>query len=46
MEICQNGEQKPFLPEPYNWRTYPAMNAELWKVQSKFKCVCHVTLRL
>lgn len=27
----QNGKQKPFLPEPYNWRTYPAMNVELWK---------------
>ena len=27
----RNGEQKPFLPEPYNWKTYPAMNVELWK---------------
>jgi hypothetical protein len=26
-----NGEPKPFLPEPYNWRTYPAMNVELWE---------------
>ncbi len=25
------GEQKPFLPEPYNWKTYPAMNVELWE---------------
>ena len=23
-----NGETKPFLPEPYNWKTYPAMNIE------------------
>ncbi|WP_024466634.1 ClbS/DfsB family four-helix bundle protein [Treponema pedis] len=22
---------KPFLPEPYNWKTYPAMNIEFWK---------------
>lgn len=22
----QNGENKPFLPEPYNWRTYGNMN--------------------
>jgi hypothetical protein len=29
----QNGEEKPFLPEPYNWKTYPAMNIELWKKQ-------------
>jgi hypothetical protein len=26
-----NGETKPFLPEPYNWKTYPAMNVEFWK---------------
>jgi hypothetical protein len=22
---------KPFLPEPYNWKTYPAMNVEFWR---------------
>jgi hypothetical protein len=27
----QNGEQKPFLPAPYNWRTYGQMNLELWE---------------
>jgi len=21
----------PFLPEPYNWKTYPVMNVEFWK---------------
>lgn len=26
-----NGDPKPFLPEPYNWKTYPAMNVEFWK---------------
>jgi hypothetical protein len=26
-----NGETKPFLPEQYNWKTYPAMNVEFWK---------------
>jgi len=25
------GENKPFLPEPYNWKTYPQMNVEFWK---------------
>lgn len=27
----RSGERKPFLPEPYSWKTYPAMNVELWK---------------
>lgn len=26
-----NGERKPFLPEPYNWKTYTTMNIEFWK---------------
>jgi hypothetical protein len=31
MNVNRNGEAKPFLPEPYNWKTYPAMNVEFWK---------------
>ena len=27
----QKGEQKTFLPEPYNWKTYPDMNVGFWK---------------
>lgn len=27
----QSGEKKPFLPEPYNWKTYGNMNVEFWK---------------
>jgi hypothetical protein len=27
----RNGTAKPFLPAPYNWKTYPAMNVEFWK---------------
>lgn len=27
----QNGDRKPFIPEPYNWRTYRDMNLEFWK---------------
>ncbi|RCX18027.1 hypothetical protein DFR58_106196 [Anaerobacterium chartisolvens] len=27
----QNGEAKSFLPEPYNWKTYPQMNVEFWE---------------
>lgn len=25
------GEDKPFLPPPYNWKTYGDMNVEFWK---------------
>lgn len=31
MKASSNGECKPFLPEPYNWKTYPTMNVEFWK---------------
>ena len=27
----QNGEAKSFLPEPYNWKTYGAMNVGFWE---------------
>lgn len=27
----QNGDNKPFIPEPYNWRTYGDMNVEFWR---------------
>lgn len=27
----RKGEHKSFLPEPYNWKTYPMMNVEFWK---------------
>ncbi|HCT91267.1 MAG TPA: hypothetical protein DF613_07800 [Lachnospiraceae bacterium] len=27
----QKGDRKPFIPEPYNWRTYGDMNVEFWK---------------
>lgn len=26
-----NGENKPFLPAPYTWKTYGDMNAEFWQ---------------
>jgi len=26
-----NGEKKPFLPEPYNWKTYGQMNVGFWE---------------
>ena len=25
------GIDRDFLPKPYNWRTYPQMNVEIWK---------------
>lgn len=28
------GEVKPFLPEPYNWKTYPTMNVEFLLLQA------------
>ncbi|MGH0053165.1 MAG: ClbS/DfsB family four-helix bundle protein [Sphaerochaetaceae bacterium] len=31
IEANQKGEAKPFLPEPYNWKTYGQMNVEFWK---------------
>jgi hypothetical protein len=31
----RKGEAKPFLPEAYNWRTYPEMNVEFWKKHQK-----------
>ena len=30
VESNQSGEGMPFLPEPYNWKTYGAMNVEFW----------------
>ena len=27
----QKGEEKSFISEPYNWRTYGDMNVEFWK---------------
>jgi len=27
-----NGDAKPFLPEPYNWKTYGQMNVEFWEM--------------
>lgn len=31
----QNGEEKPFIPEPYNWKTYGDMNIEFWRKHRK-----------
>ncbi len=31
LENNMAGKQVPFLPLPYNWKTYPAMNVEFWK---------------
>ena len=27
----QSGDSKPFLPAPYNWKTYGEMNVEFWE---------------
>ncbi|MDO5096566.1 MAG: ClbS/DfsB family four-helix bundle protein [Peptostreptococcaceae bacterium] len=31
VEANQNGRNKSFLPEPYNWKTYGDMNVEFWE---------------
>lgn len=31
----QNGDEKPFIPEPYNWKNYGDMNVEFWKKHQK-----------
>lgn len=31
VESNVNGVDKPFLPEPYNWKTYPQMNIGFWE---------------
>ena len=29
--VNRHDEAKPFLPEPYNWKTYPTMNVVFWE---------------
>ena len=31
----QKGHERPFLPEPYNWKTYGQMNVAFWKKHQK-----------
>jgi len=31
----QKGHERPFLPEPYNWKTYGEMNVVFWKKHQK-----------
>ena len=31
----QKGLERPFLPEPYNWKTYGEMNVAIWKKHQK-----------
>lgn len=31
VQANQNGEERPFLPRPYNWKTYGEMNVFFWK---------------
>ena len=31
VEKNKSGEKKPFLPEPYNWKTYGEMNVGFWE---------------
>lgn len=35
IESNRASDAKPFLPEPYNWKTYPAMNVEFWEKHQK-----------
>lgn len=31
VDANQKGEARPFIPEPYNWKTYGVMNVGFWK---------------
>lgn len=31
----EQGEERPFIPEPYSWKTYGDMNVEFWKKHQK-----------
>ena len=31
VDLNMKGKGKPFLPEPYNWKSYGEMNIEFWK---------------
>ena len=31
----QEGHERPFLPEPYNWKTYGELNVAFWKRHQK-----------
>jgi hypothetical protein len=31
VQANRNGENKPFIPEPYNWKSYGDKNVEFWK---------------
>ena len=35
VEANTNGEDTPFIPKPYNWKTYGAMNEFFWKKHQK-----------
>jgi len=31
-----NGERTAFLPQPYNWKTYPQMNVQIWRNHQRY----------
>lgn len=31
IQANKSGESKPFIPEPYNWKTYGDMNVAFWE---------------
>lgn len=40
----QSGETKPFLPEPYNWKTYGTMNIGFWEKHQDTSYVDAITM--
>lgn len=34
----ESGEEKPFIPEPYTWKTYGDMNYKFWEKHQKTSC--------
>ena len=35
IQANQTGANRPFIPAPYNWKTYGDMNVEFWMKQKK-----------
>ncbi len=35
VDANQNGEKRPFLPSPYNWKSYSQMNIAFWEKHQK-----------
>lgn len=44
VQANQTGTKASFLPEPYNWKTYPQMNIKLWEKHQETSLEDAITL--